>query len=122
MFSHLIGHLALVAGPLLEIVIPSPFSVGLRLPWGEAFKGEVREFHLTLTWEEHAPDGFSRNMILTNGEVPRPLLEANQGDEVWVTVRNELPFNTTMHFHGTISRSPDFRLRESETFLRNEAR
>lgn len=57
-------------------------------------------FDLTLTWEKHAPDGFEREMILTNGQFPGPLLEMNYGDDVEVTVHNNLPFNTTVHYHG----------------------
>ncbi len=61
-----------------------------------------RVFSLTLTWEKHAPDGFEREMVLVNGQFPGPLLEINQGDSVEVKVQNNLPFNTTVHFHGTI--------------------
>ncbi|KAH8879443.1 multicopper oxidase [Thozetella sp. PMI_491] len=81
-------------------------GVAALLPSTLGFKSSLppctgpRTFELTLTWEDHAPDGFSRKMILINGEFPGPLLEINQGDEVQVTVRNEMPFNTTMHFHG----------------------
>ncbi|KAM5446184.1 hypothetical protein McanCB49686_008082 [Microsporum canis] len=39
-------------------------------------------------------------MILINGQFPGPVLEANEGDEVWVEVFNLTPFNTTMHYHG----------------------
>ncbi len=83
-------------------------SLAALLPVSLAFSSPLppctgpRQFDLTLTWEEHAPDGFSREMILVNGQFPGPLLEINQGDEVWVTVHNKLPFNSTMHFHGML--------------------
>ncbi len=62
--------------------------------------GPQCSFELTLTWEKYSPDGFAREMILVNGQFPGPLLEINQGDEVQVVVHNQLPFNTTVHFHG----------------------
>jgi FtsP/CotA-like multicopper oxidase with cupredoxin domain len=36
----------------------------------------------------------------TRGTVPGPLLRANQGDHVIVHFRNELPEETTIHWHG----------------------
>ncbi len=60
-----------------------------------------RNFDITLTWEKYTnADGFEREMILSNGQFPGPLMELNQGDDVVVVVHNKLPFNTTMHFHG----------------------
>ncbi|ORY60947.1 multicopper oxidase [Pseudomassariella vexata] len=61
---------------------------------------ELKPFELTLTWEKHAPDGFEKKMILTNGQFPGPPLEMNYGDDVEVTVHNKMPFNTTLHYHG----------------------
>jgi len=65
------------------------------------YNGKPRSFDLTLTWEKHAPDGFEKKMILTNGQFPGPLLEINYGDDVAVTVHNKMPFNTKVHYHGT---------------------
>ncbi|KAM0255898.1 hypothetical protein ACHAQJ_005299 [Trichoderma viride] len=60
----------------------------------------VREFDFLLTWAKHAPDGFSRNMFLINGQSPGPTIEVDQDDWVVVRVKNESPYNTTVHFHG----------------------
>lgn len=60
----------------------------------------VREFNFTLTWEKHAPDGFSRQMFLINGQSPGPTIEVDQDDWVVVRVKNHSPQNTTVHFHG----------------------
>ncbi|TQB73114.1 hypothetical protein MPDQ_006199 [Monascus purpureus] len=57
-------------------------------------------FELTLTWEEWAPAGIPREMILSNGQLPAPTLELRQGDNVEFLVNNQLPFSTTVHFHG----------------------
>lgn len=35
-----------------------------------------------------------------NGQVPGPVIEARPGDEVRLTLRNELPEPTNLHFHG----------------------
>ncbi|GAB1315221.1 Multicopper oxidase [Madurella fahalii] len=59
-----------------------------------------KTFELTLTWEVYAPDGRAREMILVNGQFPGPTLEIDQGDEVEVIVHNNLPYNSTVHFHG----------------------
>ncbi|KAF5561545.1 multicopper oxidase [Fusarium phyllophilum] len=63
-------------------------------------------FNLTLTWEAHAPDGFKRDMILVNGRFPGPLIELTEGDDIQVIVHNEMPFNTTIHFHEGRSYPP----------------
>lgn len=59
-----------------------------------------RVFDLTVTWEKHAPNGVSRDMVLVNNQFPGPVIEVDEGDEVIVNVHNHLPFNTTMHYHG----------------------
>ncbi|KAI0814238.1 multicopper oxidase [Xylaria sp. FL0064] len=88
----------LLSSLTVALAIGSPFSFGLPSPH-ERSNGP-RKFDLTVTWEEHAPNGVSRNMILINGQSPGPLIEVNEGDDVWVTVHNKMPYNTTMHFHG----------------------
>ncbi|KOC07955.1 laccase TilA [Aspergillus flavus AF70] len=62
--------------------------------------GNTVRFNLTLTWEEWAPAGIPRKMILGNGQLPSPLLELRQGDDVEFLVINNLPTNTSVHFHG----------------------
>jgi hypothetical protein len=41
-------------------------------------------FPVTLTWERGAPDGFEREMIFVNGQMPGPTLNLEQGDDVEV--------------------------------------
>ncbi|KAL7941086.1 multicopper oxidase [Trichoderma barbatum] len=86
MLRNLVSGLALAAA--------LPCSLGLALTKGP------RVFDLSITWEKHAPNGVSRDMILVNKQFPGPLIEVNEGDEVWVNVHNHMPFNTTMHYHG----------------------
>ena len=51
-------------------------------------------------------DGFSRPVYLINGQQPAPLIEADEDDTVEVFVRNELPVETTLHWHGTFCSAP----------------
>jgi len=60
----------------------------------------TKEFDFVVTYEPYAPDGFSRNMLLVNGQSPGPVLEVDQDDSVVVRVHNKSPYNTTIHFHG----------------------
>ncbi|KAI1636111.1 multicopper oxidase [Biscogniauxia mediterranea] len=89
----------------------SPFSSALL--WGlvllirvatssalPPFTNNTRHFDLTLTWEKGAPDGYERDMFKINGQFPGPLLEMNEGDDVVILVRNESPYNTSIHYHG----------------------
>ncbi|KAI1842362.1 hypothetical protein JX265_001790 [Neoarthrinium moseri] len=73
--------------PLIVNALPSPH-------------GNTRNFELTLTWEKGAPDGYERDMFKINGQFPGPLLEIDQGDDVVIFVKNESPYNTTIHYHG----------------------
>ena len=59
-------------------------------------------FKLELTWGKGSPDGYERDMIFINGQYPGPLLEIQQDDWVEIEVINNLPFNTSVHYHGMI--------------------
>ncbi|KAI0856131.1 multicopper oxidase [Xylaria cubensis] len=88
----------LVSGIYLALAVGLPYSLGL--PSSLTSDKATRTYDLTVTWEKHAPNGFSRDMVLINGLFPGPLIEANEGDDVLVRVHNKMPYNTTMHFHG----------------------
>ncbi|KAL3477245.1 laccase-1 [Aspergillus californicus] len=69
--------------------------------WQGLTSAKVVQETLELTWELGAPNGGEpREMILTNGEYPGPNLIWDEGDDVEVLVINNLPFNTTVHWHG----------------------
>ncbi|CEJ94329.1 hypothetical protein VHEMI09868 [[Torrubiella] hemipterigena] len=57
-------------------------------------------FDLDLTWQDNAPVGHARKMMLINGQSPGPVLRIDQDDWVTVRVRNLSPTNTSLHFHG----------------------
>lgn len=60
-------------------------------------------FEVTLTWTDwHDAPGAPRKMIFTNGQFPGPELRLHQGDNVEFYVHNNLPNETTIHFHGMI--------------------
>ncbi|KAK1589870.1 multicopper oxidase [Colletotrichum navitas] len=61
---------------------------------------ESRNFELNLTWETASPDGFARKMILINGQFTGPRIEATEGDDITIKVQNNLPYSTTVHYHG----------------------
>jgi FtsP/CotA-like multicopper oxidase with cupredoxin domain len=77
------------------------FSVAIWLSVATCTFAAISKFTLELTWGRGAPDGHERPMIFINGEYPGPLLEIQQDDWVEVEVRNSLPFDTSIHFHGT---------------------
>ncbi|KAH9906009.1 multicopper oxidase [Xylariomycetidae sp. FL2044] len=57
-------------------------------------------FELSITWEKGSPDGHEREMFKVNGQFPGPHLEINEGDDVVILVKNDSPFNTSLHYHG----------------------
>ncbi|KAK2734372.1 diphenol oxidase [Colletotrichum kahawae] len=66
----------------------------------------LREYVFNITRQSHSPDGFEKSMILINGQSPGPLIEANTGDTVRVTVNNQmLQESTTIHWHGIDQRN-----------------
>ena len=65
--------------------------------------GNTVSFQVNLTWEDSQPAGISRKMIKSNGHFPAPTLNLKQGDDVEFLVNNDMPFSTTIHFHGTFS-------------------
>ncbi len=79
--------------------------------------GKLMKSEMNVTWEVGAPNGQSREMILMNGQFPGPSLIFDEDDDVevfidadywfWlpliksqITVYNNMPFNTTVHWHG----------------------
>ncbi|KAF3098746.1 hypothetical protein TWF706_006751 [Orbilia oligospora] len=62
----------------------------------------VRKFELTITNGEIAPDGYTVNKMLVNGQYPGPKIEGNWGDTFEITVKNRLSNGngTSIHFHG----------------------
>ncbi|KAL8766424.1 MAG: hypothetical protein Q9209_006800 [Squamulea sp. 1 TL-2023] len=65
--------------------------------------GVVRTYDWTIARGLVAPDGYEKESLMINGAYPGPLIEANWGDTIEVTVHNEIanpPEGTTIHWHG----------------------
>jgi FtsP/CotA-like multicopper oxidase with cupredoxin domain len=63
--------------------------------------GVTRHYHWTVTNTTMAPDGVLTPMLVVNNQFPGPLIEANWGDYIEITVQNNLETEgTSMHWHG----------------------
>lgn len=63
--------------------------------------GVTVTYYLEITNTTASPDGFERQVLLINGTMPGPTIEANWGDTVVVHLINKMPNNgSTFHFHG----------------------
>ena len=68
-----------------------------------AVQGGVKRFNLTVSagqWSILKDKTVGSYAI--NGQVPGPRLELEQGDQVEIVVKNDLPESTTLHWHGLI--------------------
>ncbi|KAK3995106.1 multicopper oxidase-domain-containing protein [Cladorrhinum sp. PSN332] len=63
--------------------------------------GVTRSYNFNIGYTTLAPDGVTKQLMTVNGQYPGPTIEANWGDDVHVTVCNNLDVNGTgIHFHG----------------------
>jgi FtsP/CotA-like multicopper oxidase with cupredoxin domain len=63
--------------------------------------GVVRSYTFNIQNMTLSPDGVPRMVQAINGQIPGPLIEANWGDTIQVTVNNQVQHNgTSLHFHG----------------------
>ncbi|KAJ5725494.1 uncharacterized protein N7483_006851 [Penicillium malachiteum] len=73
-------------------------------PAGEApDTGVTRYYDFTISRAYNAPDGYNKSAILINGQFPGPMIEANWGDMISVTVNNQIlteEEGLTLHWHG----------------------
>jgi FtsP/CotA-like multicopper oxidase with cupredoxin domain len=95
--SGVIGAAALTAGELLPLRM---FRTAALI--GNAYPGaRLREFTLTAAvgrWEVARDSSVSAWMF--NNQLPGPELRVTEGDVIRVTLRNQLPDPTTIHWHG----------------------
>lgn len=76
------------------------YRAALLLALAGCVPATVVKEELTLTWEWAAPNGQAREMIMMNGQFPGPTFTWDEDDDVEVVVHNQMPFNTTIHWHG----------------------
>jgi len=79
----------------------------LSLAAAAVVSGDIHSHYLSLTAQEVAPDGFKRSAEVINGDFPGPLLTANKGNNMTVTVNNRL-FDPTMRRSTSIVRDNIF--------------
>ncbi|SPB53371.1 Cytochrome P450 family protein [Aspergillus niger] len=99
-------------GTLPSPNLPRFLSDGKKggVPWGNADPagpapdtGVTRHYNFTVTRAYKSPDGFNKSVILVNDQFPGPLIEANWGDMIEVTVTNNIDREDeglTLHWHG----------------------
>lgn len=67
----------------------------------------IRKYDFTVKRGQASPDGYLRDVILVNDVFPGPLIEANWGDTIEVTVHNEIrgpEEGTALHWHGLLQK------------------
>ncbi|KAI9711707.1 MAG: hypothetical protein M1820_001851 [Bogoriella megaspora] len=72
-------------------------------PWDIPETKVTRSYDFTVQRGVVAPDGVNKSALLVNDQYPGPLIEANWGDWIQVTVHNEIhdpPEGTSIHWHG----------------------
>ncbi|KAJ5902064.1 hypothetical protein N7495_002592 [Penicillium taxi] len=109
-FSSTLG---MINAPIIPKYLDNPKTPGSN-PWQHKtadqvnpndipYTGVVRRYHFTIGRATIAPDGVDRPVILVNGQFPGPTIEANWGDTIQVTVKNEIldpAEGTAIHWHG----------------------
>ncbi|OJJ42798.1 hypothetical protein ASPZODRAFT_76170 [Penicilliopsis zonata CBS 506.65] len=63
--------------------------------------GVTRKYEIEVSEQSITPDGVPRTSQVVNGQYPGPIIQGCWGDDIEVTVRNNLTYNgTTIHWHG----------------------
>ncbi|KAK1820937.1 hypothetical protein LTR12_004649 [Friedmanniomyces endolithicus] len=68
----------------------------------------TRYYNFTVSRGQISPDGVLRDVILVNGQYPGPVIEANWGDWIEVSVANNIsnPYEgTALHWHGQLQKT-----------------
>ncbi|KAF2149087.1 multicopper oxidase [Myriangium duriaei CBS 260.36] len=110
-----------VLAPLLAQFVNGPLQNGW--PWGTRtanntnyydanqipITGVTRNYAFTISRQTIAPDGVQVPGMLINGQFPGPLIEANWGDWISVTVTNNLTDEgTSLHWHGFLQKGTPY--------------
>ncbi|KAG9251363.1 ascorbase and Cu-oxidase [Emericellopsis atlantica] len=112
--KSLLGTLAAAALPAFLSNNPLPNGY----PWSHLspntdyyhevpYTGVIRCYDFTISRDVIAPDGYLKPVLLVNGGFPGPLIEANWGDTIQVTVRNNITSpeeGTALHWHGFLQK------------------
>ena len=88
-------------GPTSRECWDNNFSIDTDFDSNWPTTGRTVRYDWTITNTTMAPDGFERQVFAINGQYPGPAIEANWGDMIEITVKNELTNNgTAIHWHG----------------------
>ena len=61
----------------------------------------TRYYNFSVSRDYKTPDGYNKSVILVNDQFPGPLIEANWGDTIEVTLTNNIDTEAlTLHWHG----------------------
>jgi hypothetical protein len=77
-------------------------------------RGQTRKYTFNIGYRQIAPDGVSKEGLVINGGFPGPTIEANWGDWIEVTVKNNFdqgggtPEGLTIHWHGMLQKETPF--------------
>ncbi|CZT03440.1 probable laccase precursor [Rhynchosporium agropyri] len=69
--------------------------------------GVIRAYDFTITRGWAAPDGYYKDVMMVNNQFPGPLIEANWGDTIQVTIHNAITApeeGTALHWHGILQK------------------
>ncbi|KFY67417.1 hypothetical protein V496_01608 [Pseudogymnoascus sp. VKM F-4515 (FW-2607)] len=86
------------------MLLKSLLSACALLSWTDTASAALRKYNFTIHTGSNAPDGYTRQVYLINGQQPAPLIDINEGDELEVFVQNDLPVASTIHWHGLLQR------------------
>ncbi|CAG8628774.1 10755_t:CDS:2 [Acaulospora morrowiae] len=106
--SILCYGLLVSATHLSERAIEPPVNNSLFesfVPLSESPKNVIRNYTFELRKVNLSPDNFTRQVWSVNGQYPGPLIRANIGDTLNITVINMLGDPTSIHYHGLEQRN-----------------
>ncbi|KUJ12474.1 uncharacterized protein LY89DRAFT_756956 [Mollisia scopiformis] len=101
--------------PVPFLVTSSPVTpLPNGAPWGLKTANNtntcnvIRSYDFTIKREKKSPDGYQKDVLIINGQFPGPLIEANWGDTIQVTVHNAIDSpeeGTSLHWHGILQKN-----------------
>ncbi|KAI6370778.1 hypothetical protein MCOR31_004434 [Pyricularia oryzae] len=109
--------------PMLPFFLANNAAMQHGKPWGDRTvegtnpyrqaptTGSIRSYDWTISRGTIAPDGYEVPALLINGQYPGPMIEANWGDTVQITVHNNITGpeeGTAMHWHGLLQRGTPY--------------
>ncbi|KAI1410835.1 putative multicopper oxidase [Hypoxylon sp. FL1857] len=87
--------------PMEKLINKSEIELDTGFASSKGIEGKVREYVFNVSQALAAPDGFTKPMVLINGQSPGPLIEVNVGDTIRVQVNNHMAnSSTSIHWHG----------------------